>query len=129
MISLAVIIAVLILFSSKGIEVLNRSSISSTASTSIEVEPTPIKVVASPQGGFMFSVGIFEMNLSNPMVTFFNISLTQDYYSPVFNIINQTNIPLVQCTPAHYNFSSDVVSMFYKLQLSNALCPPLGYTF
>lgn len=42
LVSLALIVIILILFSSKGIQTLDRSTISSSISTKIEVDPSPI---------------------------------------------------------------------------------------
>ncbi len=77
----------------------------------------------------MFAIGMYTINLNDPTRTFFNISLQQNYYSPLFNLINRTQVPLVQCTANHFNFNEDVLAMFYKFNLTYALCPPLDYAF
>jgi hypothetical protein len=98
LVSLALIVVILILFSNKGIQTLDRSTISSSISTKFEVNPSPIKVITSPKGGFMFAVGLFNINLNDPTVTYFNITLFQNYYSPLWQVINYTQVPLVPCT-------------------------------
>lgn len=90
LVSLVLIIIILILFSNKGIQTLNKTDITSTVSTLIETDPSPIRFTASPNGGFMFSVALFGKNLSDPDVTYFKISLFQNYYSPLWDLINST---------------------------------------
>ena len=77
---------------------MDRSNISSSTSIQFEVDPSPIKVITSPNGGFMFAVAIFGLNLNDPAVTYFNISLFQNFYGPLWQVINYTQVPLVQCT-------------------------------
>lgn len=87
-VSLGLIIIILILFSSKGIQTLQRSIINSSTSSQIETEPSPLKIMTSPSGGFMFGVGILGLNLNDPNITYFNITMTQSYFSPLFKVIN-----------------------------------------
>lgn len=77
----------------------------------------------------MFAVGVYGLNLNLPNTTYFNVTLTQQYYSPVFQLINESAIPLEQCTSAHFNFNQEILTMYYKFNLSQSLCPPLGHKF
>ncbi len=76
----------------------------------------------------MFSVNLFSFNLTSSN-RLFDITLNQDYYSPIKNFINTTFIPLVPCTIQHYNFSEEIVKNFHRFNLSGSLCPPLGHSF
>ena len=60
----------------------------------------------------MFSLVLYGANLSDPTIKYFDISLTQSYYSPVMQLINQTVIPLVQCTHDHFNFNEEISSTY-----------------
>jgi hypothetical protein len=86
-----------------------------------------MSVVTSVEGGFMFAVALSGYSLTDPSVTYFDISLYQNYFSPLYNIINSTRVPLVACTPDHFAFNSDILSLYYKFNLKHSLCPPIGY--
>ena len=46
----------------------------------------------------MFAIGVYGLDLNSPSVTYFDVSLYQSFYTPLFNVINETKIPLVKCT-------------------------------
>ena len=77
----------------------------------------------------MFAVGVYGLNLNDPNVTYFKISLSQNVFSPVFQTISSVDIPLVQCTSAHFNFNKDILTLYNNLDLRYSLCPPLGQAF
>lgn len=77
----------------------------------------------------MFAVGVYGLNLNDPNVTYFKISLYQNVFSPIFQTISSVEIPLVKCTSAHFNFNKDILSLYNNLDLRYSLCPPLGQTF
>jgi hypothetical protein len=56
----------------------------------------------SPDGGFMFMVGMPGFDLTNSSYRVFNITLYQEYYSPIFQPINMTAVPMVPCTVSHF---------------------------
>jgi len=60
-----------------------------------EVIPSSENIITSPEGGFMFAVIMYGLNLNDPSIKYFDIELTQGYYTPPFKIINETKIPLV----------------------------------
>lgn len=101
------------------------------ASVSFESEANPsfVKVLAGPEGNFMFMVGVLGINLNNPNISYFDITLRQSYFTPFLTPINQTVIPMVQCTPAHFKFNDDIIQYFARFQVQNALCPPLNSVF
>ena len=43
----------------------------------------------------------FDLNKAN--TTYLDITLKQQFFSTSFNLINQTDIPLVPCTEAHFS--------------------------
>jgi hypothetical protein len=96
-------------------------------SVQIDTEPSPMSVVTSVEGGFMFAVALVGFSLTDPSITYFDISLYQNYYSPLFQTINTTKVPLVACTPDHFAFNSDILALYYKFSLKDALCPPIGH--
>jgi hypothetical protein len=75
----------------------------------------------------MFAFQMFDLDLNDPDVTYFDITLYQLYYSPLWQVINYTQVPLVQCTSEHFNFNADILGMYYKFKLSSNLCPPLDF--
>jgi hypothetical protein len=72
----------------------------------------------------MFGIFIFGLNLTNTTARWFDISLTQDYYSPVLNVINSTNIPLSPCTDSHFSMDPNILNSFKQHSNSSWLCPP-----
>lgn len=46
----------------------------------------------------MFAIGVYGLDLNSPSVTYFDVSLYQGFYTPIFNPINETKIPLEKCT-------------------------------
>jgi hypothetical protein len=93
-VSVAVIIVFAILFANLGIQTANRQLINSSVSQESETDPSPLKVVVGPQGGFIFMVALLGLNLNNPAISFFDITLTQSYYGPLLTPINSTSVPL-----------------------------------
>ena len=89
---------ILAAFLSKGFQTVNRENITSSYTTNIESDPQSVKVSASKNGRFMFAIGIYGLDLNSPNVTYFDVSLFQSFYTPIFNVINETKVPLVQCT-------------------------------
>ena len=53
----------------------------------------------------MFAVLLHGFNLSDPTWRFYDIVMYQEQYSPVYQPLNITQIPLVTCTREHFNFS------------------------
>lgn len=126
--SITVIVICLILFASMGVKTLGRKIISASSTTIHEIDPQLLEVTASPEGGFMFGIGLFELDITSPIKAF-SISLWQESFTPVYNLINRTEIPLLPCTEDHFNFNDDIRSSFHVLNLSKSLCPPLGHKF
>ena len=70
--------------------------------------PGEITVKTSPEGGFMFGIYLFGLNLNDPNITYFNIELRQQHMVPILSPINSTVVPLVACTADHFKFNSDI---------------------
>ena len=79
-----------------------------------------------PSGGFALGVGIFGLDVTATTNRPFNITMYQDYYSPIFKPINSTEIPLVGCTKEHINFNDDLAAKYDSLNFSQYLCPQLN---
>ena len=88
-----------------------------------------MEIIAGPKGGFMFGLAIIGLNLNDPAITYFNITLTQRFYGPLYSAINVTQVELVQCTKAHFTFNQDIVNYFNRFQINNSLCPPINSQF
>jgi hypothetical protein len=76
----------------------------------------------------MFGVSLFGFDLTAPG-KIFDIKLYQEYYTPIFNLLNRTEVPLVPCSESHFNFNSKILESYRSLNVSKNLCPPLNYTF
>ena len=83
----------------------------------------------SPEGGFMFMVGMPGFDLSNSSYQVFNFSLYQEYFNPVLKLVNRTRYTMVPCTAEHLAFNTEISAMYDKLNMSKMLCPPLGQSF
>lgn len=128
-VSVAVFIVFAALFWNLGIQTANMELINSSMSIISESDPSPVEITAGIKGGFMFGVAIIGLNLSDPLVTYFNITLTQRFFGPLYTPINATQIPLVQCTPAHFTFNQEIENYFKRFPVNNALCPTLDSKF
>jgi hypothetical protein len=124
--SIAVLIVFVILFANLGLQTARRELIKSSVSQESETNPSPIEIVIGPDGGFIFVLGIMGLNLNDPMVTYFDISLTQNYFGPLLTSINSTAIPLEQCTMSHFDFNPNIIDYFKRFTINWALCPPKG---
>ncbi len=124
--SIAVLIVFVILFANLGLQTARREIINSSVSQESETSPSPMDLIIGPDGGFIFVVGVMGINLNNPMVKFFDVTLTQYFFGPLLTPINATNIPLEQCTPAHFDFNPDITTYFKRFTIDYALCPPKG---
>lgn len=82
----------------------------------------------SPDGGFMFGINLFGFDLTSPL-KMFDIKLYQESYSPIFNLINRTDVPLVPCSLSHFSFNDKIMKSFFDLNMSKGLCPLLDYNF
>jgi hypothetical protein len=58
-----------------GLQTLNRTNINSSVSVQIDAYPSPMSVVTSVEGGFMFAIALSGLSLTDPSVTYFDISL------------------------------------------------------
>jgi hypothetical protein len=92
------IATILAAFLSRGFQTVNRENITSSLSTNIETDPSAVKVSTSAKGRFMFAIGVYGLDLNSPAITYFDVSLFQSFYTPLFNVINETKVPLVKCS-------------------------------
>lgn len=128
-ISIAVFIVFAALFWNLGIQTANMELINSSVSIVSESDPSFVEIVAGPKGGFMFGLAIIGLNLNDPLVTYFNITLTQRFFGPLYSLINVTQVELVQCTKAHFAFNQEIENYFKRFPINNALCPALNTHF
>jgi hypothetical protein len=129
LVSIALIVICIIMFYSLGMQTANRQIINGSTSYEIDVEPLPLTIEFQKGSDFMFGVGIMGLNLNDPNVQYFNVTLKQNYYSPLLKPINSTVVPLVQCTPDHFSYSEDIERLYHQFNISEVLCPPLNYEF
>ena len=59
---------------------------------------------------FTFGVGFPDINLNDPNMTYFDFLLVQLEVAYGSTIINETVVPVEQCTANHFHFSSLNVS-------------------
>ena len=69
----------------------------------MEATPPPLNVKMD-KGGLMFSVMLFGFNLSTTP-RLFDFTLVEQTYSTGHSLVNQTTVPLSQCTEQHFSFS------------------------
>jgi hypothetical protein len=79
---------------------------------------------------FMFGIEIQPMDISfivdltsGPRYFDVTVGIMQEQYG---NIVNYTNIPMVQCTDAHWNMLPGIVNESQLLGYSKWLCPQIG---
>lgn len=128
-VSIAVFIIFAAVFWNLAIQTANMELINSSMSIVSESDPSFVEITAGPKGDFIFGVTIFGLNLNDPLVTYFDITLTQRFFGPVYSFINATQVPLVQCTTNHFTFNQEIENYFKRLPISNALCPTLNTKF
>ena len=104
-VSLILMVITTILLYNMGILTINRQLINSSISSEIDADPTPIQFKTNLQNKFMFAIGIALVNLNDPAIKYFDISLKQYNYGPGHALLNVTNIPLQQCTEQHISFN------------------------
>ena len=96
-ISVAVIVIFIILFANMGIKTANREIIYSTETSIFEADPSPLTINPNPSGEFMFSIGIYGFNMSEPTWRLFDISLIQSSFENGVEV-SEVAVPLVMCT-------------------------------
>lgn len=128
-VSIAILVIFIIMFYSLGMQTVNQKIINGSVSYQIDTEPVPLSINFTKGSEFMFGIGILGLDLNDPNIKYFDISLRQNYFTPLFRTINSTVIPLVACTPDHFNHDSDILKLYYQFNFSRALCPPFGYEF
>ncbi len=77
----------------------------------------------------MFAVAIQYVDFSNSTKKYFNVTLRQNHFGPLFSGNNFTVIPLVTCSEDHFSYDENILNYYRRFGLSKALCPPLNYQF
>jgi hypothetical protein len=86
--SLVVIVVFMILFTSTGLDVINKVNVTATSNFQSEMEPSPANLTAGPNGDFMFAIQILGINFSDPTTTVFEINLVQLSFTPVYKPVS-----------------------------------------
>ena len=73
----------------------------------------------------MFGIWMSDLDL-NSSPRYFDVTMVQQEFAAGFTFINSTDIPLVQCTPAHLNFNDELDTLQNKFPISTGLCPIIG---
>ena len=98
-VSIAILVIFIILFSNLGMQTVNQQIINGSVNYKIDTEPVPLSINFKKGADFMFGIGIMGLDLNDPNIKYFDISLRQNYFTPLFRTINSTVVPLVACTP------------------------------
>ena len=98
-VSIAILVIFIILFSNLGMQTVNQQIINGSVNYKIDTEPVPLSINFKKGADFMFGIGILGLDLNDPNIKYFDISLRQNYFTPLFRTINSTVVPLVACTP------------------------------
>ena len=117
------------LVTTEALLLLQRKNITGTVHFDRQVDPSHSVVTIGPAGGFMFSLGITGVDLSNSASKIFEVVLErhEDRISTGFS--STASIPLVACTEQHLNFNTEIKSHFTDLSMNQWLCPELNSTF
>lgn len=98
-VSIAILVIFIILFYNLGMQTVNQQIINGSVNYKIDTEPVPLSINFKKGADFMFGIGIMGLDLNDPNIKYFDISLRQNYFTPLFRTINSTVVPLVACTP------------------------------
>ena len=74
----------------------------------------------------MFGFFVFGLNISSTTARPFDFKLIQEEYTPLLQLINSTEYPLVQCTPDHLAFTEKIKSYYTPFMFDAHLCPQLN---
>ena len=85
--SLIIIVIFIILFTSTGLDIVNRVTVTATSNFQNEIDPSAANITAGPDGDFMFALKIYGVDFNDPATTVFDVILTQESYSPIANLI------------------------------------------
>ena len=77
----------------------------------------------------MFAIYLFGLNLNDPNITYFDISLKQFHMETVLGAFNVTEVPLVACTPQHFAFDAEIERRYHLFNGPHWRCPPLDHEF
>ena len=122
----ALVVLFTILFAAQGLATMGKDIIYVSTNSIADMDPPPIDVTLSPEEPFMFAVSIEDIDLNDPNLTYFNLTLEQKHYNNG-NLMNSTSLPMVPCTEAHWNMSMKILRAF---QVSSGWrCPPLDHVF
>lgn len=124
-VSIALIIIFMVIFTSTVLNTLNEFDITASISQSEDVEPTAFETDVSP---FLFAVGINSINLNDPLTKYFNIVLSTRTQYPNGTKIT-VYINLVPCTRDPWNnIDPSFGKAFDRLGFGNWLCLPTNIT-
>ena len=79
----------------------------------------------------MFGIFLLGFDLHDPVnfPKFFNFTLLQETYTNGFRISSRIDVPLVRCTPQHFDFTPELSNLYTKIGFHTGFCPPLDYEF
>ena len=98
LVSIGVMVILIVLLANMGIKTVKKEIIFTSQSTDFADDPSKLTIDLSPEGGFMFALYIFDMNITNSTQRAFDVKMYQDEYTPLLQLTNSTELPLVQCT-------------------------------
>ena len=128
--SILIIFALLLTFSSKVINTFEKAIITSTVSSINSDDPTSYLVSNLPGQPFMFGVEIWHQNLNRNDFRFFNVRMKHAYLETGTHNLNRTvHVPLEPCTVQHWANYPTIQSSFDRLSIKDWLCMPLNSEF
>ena len=81
-----------------GLKTANREIITTSINNEYESDPSEMTVKTSPEGGFMFSIYLFGVDLSSTTNRMFDVAVNWQLYVPLMSMVNQTTLTMVPCT-------------------------------
>ena len=94
--SITVVIILCILFFNMGLRTIRKETVTSSTSTTNEIDPSEMTLTMGPGGNTMIGIFSREVNFS-AVPKLFDVTLTQKYFE-YSSFLNSSAIPLEQCT-------------------------------
>ena len=79
--SIGVIVIFIILFASMDIKTINKKIIFTTQGSEFVDNPSELNMIMGPEGGFMFGILVFGVNLNNASMKVFDVKMYQEVHS------------------------------------------------
>ena len=101
--SITVVIILCILFFNMGLRTIRKETVTSSTSTTNEIDPSEMTLTMGPGGNTMIGIFSREVNFSE-VPKLFDVTITQKYFE-YSSFLNSSAILLEQCTQEHFAFN------------------------